>query len=108
MTATAPQDDPAPMQIDIVSDVMCPWCIVGFRQLEQALATLGLGAMVRWHPFELNPDMPPEGENLGDHIMRKYGSTPEQSAANRQPTIGRRPVQLGTAVSRKPARTAPR
>lgn len=79
------QADSSPtIQIDIVSDVMCPWCIVGFRQLELALAQTGIGGRVRWHPFELNPDMGPEGENLSEHIQRKYGSTPEQSKQNRQ------------------------
>lgn len=72
-----------PIQIDIVSDVMCPWCIVGFRQLEQALAATGSGAYIRWHPFELNPNMPPEGQNLREHITEKYGASPEQSAQNR-------------------------
>ncbi len=67
------------VQIDIVSDVMCPWCIVGFRQLEQALGMAGAGAYIRWHPFELNPDMPAEGQNLREHITQKYGSTPAQS-----------------------------
>lgn len=71
------------VDIDIVSDVMCPWCIVGFRRLEQALATTGTGARVRWHPFELNPDMPAEGQKLSEHIAMKYGATPEQSAQNR-------------------------
>ena len=65
------------VQVDIISDVMCPWCIIGYRQLEQALGMTKMGARVRWHPFELNPDMPAEGENLRDHIMRKYGSTEE-------------------------------
>lgn len=79
-----PDDTPAKViQIDIVSDVMCPWCIVGFRQLEQALGATGMGARVLWHPFELNPEMPPEGQNLGEHIAQKYGSTSEQSAQNR-------------------------
>jgi predicted DsbA family dithiol-disulfide isomerase len=72
-----------PIQIDIVSDVMCPWCIVGFRQLEQPLAATGSGAYIRWHPFELNPNMPPEGQNLREHITEKYGASPEQSAQNR-------------------------
>ncbi|NNK15579.1 MAG: DsbA family oxidoreductase [Sulfitobacter sp.] len=81
--ATTSPDGPV-VQIDIVSDVMCPWCIVGFRQLEQALAMVGAGAYVRWHPFELNPHMPPEGQNLTEHIAEKYGSTPEQSAQNRK------------------------
>lgn len=71
------------VQVDIVSDVMCPWCIIGFRQLEQALGATGLGAYIRWHPFELNPQMPPEGQNLREHIAEKYGSTAEQSEASR-------------------------
>lgn len=71
------------IEIDIVSDVMCPWCIVGFRQLEQALGVTGMGARIRWHPFELNPAMPPDGQKLSEHIAEKYGSTPEQSAQNR-------------------------
>lgn len=80
-----PQDQtqPTPVQIDIISDVMCPWCIVGFRQLEQALGATGTGAYIRWHPFELNPAMPAEGQNLREHITEKYGATPEQSAQNR-------------------------
>ncbi len=72
------------IQVDIVSDVMCPWCIVGFKQFEQALGKVGAGAYIRWHPFELNPDMAPEGQNLGEHITEKYGSTPEQSAQARE------------------------
>ncbi|PVB61804.1 DsbA family oxidoreductase [Labrenzia sp. 011] len=72
------------LQIDIVSDVVCPWCFVGFRQLEQAIADTGVSAAIKWHPFELNPDMPAEGENLRAHIMRKYGSTAEQSQEARE------------------------
>ena len=79
---TPPDTAPA-IQVDIVSDIMCPWCIVGFRQLEQALGMTGMGANVRWHPFELNPQMPPEGQNLTEHIAQKYGASPEQSAQNR-------------------------
>ncbi len=71
------------VSVDIVSDVMCPWCIVGFRQLEQALALTGSGATIRWHPFELNPAMPAEGQNLAEHIAEKYGQSAEQSAQNR-------------------------
>ncbi|MFC6637732.1 DsbA family oxidoreductase [Sulfitobacter sp. JBTF-M27] len=81
--AETPTDGPV-VQIDIVSDVMCPWCIVGFRQLEQALGLVGAGAYIRWHPFELNPQMPTEGQYLTEHIAEKYGSTPEQSAQNRK------------------------
>ena len=78
-------DHPAPpvIRIDIVSDVMCPWCIVGFRQLEQALGATGFGARILWHPFELNPAMGPGGQNLAEHIAQKYGTSPEQSAQNR-------------------------
>lgn len=80
---TQATQNPAPIQIDIISDVMCPWCIVGFRQLEQALGATGAGAYIRWHPFELNPAMPTEGQNLREHITEKYGATAEQSAQNR-------------------------
>jgi predicted DsbA family dithiol-disulfide isomerase len=62
---------------------MCPWCIVGFRQLEQALGLTGMGARVRWHPFELNPQMGPDGQNLKEHLQEKYGVTDAQSAQNR-------------------------
>jgi predicted DsbA family dithiol-disulfide isomerase len=75
---------PAPFQLEIVSDVVCPWCIVGYLQLQQALEQTGLTAIPHWQPFELNPEMPAEGENLRDHIMRKYGSTVEQSQAARE------------------------
>ena len=71
------------MRIDIVSDVVCPWCIIGYRQLQQALEATGTEARIHWHPFELNPDMPAEGEQLRDHIMRKYGSSAEESESNR-------------------------
>ena len=72
--------DPRPtVQIDVVSDVVCPWCIIGFRQLDAALKQQSVLAHLRWHPFELNPTMGAEGQNLRDHIAEKYGSTPEQS-----------------------------
>ncbi|WJY18812.1 DsbA family oxidoreductase [Alteriqipengyuania flavescens] len=67
--------------IDIWSDVMCPWCLVGWGQLSRALETLEgeIDAEIRWLPFELNPDMPEEGEERTAHIARKYGRTMEQS-----------------------------
>jgi len=71
------------LRIDIVSDVVCPWCIIGYRQLEQALAETATPYELHWHPFELNPDMPAEGQNLREHLAEKYGSTKEQSDANR-------------------------
>lgn len=71
--------------IDIWSDVMCPWCLIGYKNLETALARLEgeIEAEVRWLPFELNPDMPPEGEESTAHIARKYGRTPGQAAQGR-------------------------
>ena len=76
----------AKLTIDIYSDVMCPWCIIGYNQLQKGLATLQgeIEAEVRWLPFELNPDMPPEGEESVAHIARKYGRTLEQAAAGRE------------------------
>ncbi|PLW78268.1 DsbA family oxidoreductase [Cohaesibacter celericrescens] len=73
-----------PLRIDIVSDVMCPWCIIGYRQLTHALDATGTAHDIHWHPFELNPDMPHEGQNLREHVAEKYGATPEQSAQSRK------------------------
>jgi predicted DsbA family dithiol-disulfide isomerase len=73
----------APLQVDIVSDVVCPWCIIGYKQLQKALDILAgqFDVTIRWHPFELNPRMPEEGQNLREHLSQKYGSTIEQSKA---------------------------
>lgn len=73
------------IRIDIVSDVVCPWCIIGFKQLQQALAQLpeDLDVDLHWHPFELNPQMPPEGQDVREHVAQKYGSTPAQSQSVR-------------------------
>jgi predicted DsbA family dithiol-disulfide isomerase len=78
-----------PLRIDIVSDVVCPWCIIGYKQVQRALQLLEQPVVVEtyWHPFELNPHMAPEGENTAEHIARKYGASPQQSAANRQRLI---------------------
>jgi len=71
--------------IAIWSDVMCPWCVIGYKHLETALESLAgeIGADIRWLAFELNPDMPPEGEESRAHIARKYGLTPEQAEKGR-------------------------
>ncbi|WP_267397194.1 MULTISPECIES: DsbA family oxidoreductase [unclassified Sphingomonas] len=76
---------PKPMKIDFVSDVSCPWCIIGPRGLEEALVRTAdvVAADITFQPFELNPQMGKDGQNIGEHIAEKYGSTPEQSAANR-------------------------
>lgn len=63
------------MQIDIISDVVCPWCLVGKRHLEAALAQRpDLDVTIRWKPFQLNPDMPKEGMDRKTAIARKFGS----------------------------------
>lgn len=75
----------AGMKIDFVSDVSCPWCAIGLHALEQALARVaadGIAATLHFQPFELNPAMPPEGEEIVDHLTRKYGISAEQVAAN--------------------------
>ena len=78
-----PETTTARLRVDIVSDVVCPWCIIGYKQLERALERSGTAAEVHWHPFELNPRMAPEGENLREHLAAKYGTTPEGSRAAR-------------------------
>lgn len=69
------------LAIDIWSDVMCPWCLVGWGNLQQGLKLVEgeIEAEVRWHAFELNPDMAQEGEDRTEHIARKYGRTLEES-----------------------------
>ncbi|MGB3070689.1 MAG: DsbA family oxidoreductase [Ottowia sp.] len=76
---------PTPMKIDFVSDVACPWCAVGLASLQQALAQSGdaVQATLHFQPFELNPDMPAGGEDINEHLARKYGGSPEQFERNR-------------------------
>jgi predicted DsbA family dithiol-disulfide isomerase len=84
------------LKIDFVSDVSCPWCVVGLKSLEQALERVGdsIPTELHFQPFELNPQMAPEGEDTNEHLARKYGSTPEQAAANRE-NIRARGAELG-------------
>lgn len=78
MNAQSPRN----LTIDIYSDVMCPWCLIGYGQLQKALAELDgeIVAEIRWRPFELNPQMPPEGEEQEAHLQRKYGRPAEEGA----------------------------
>jgi predicted DsbA family dithiol-disulfide isomerase len=87
---------PVSVRIDFVSDVVCPWCVIGLKSLEQALERLDgkVDATLHFQPFELNPAMAPEGEDIAEHIRKKYGSTPEQFAAN-QENIRKRGAALG-------------
>jgi len=73
-----------PVKIDFVSDVACPWCAIGLAALEHAMANIGSDLQVDLHfqPFELNPDMAPEGESIAEHLGRKYGLSAEQLAQN--------------------------
>lgn len=84
------------LKIDFVSDVACPWCVIGLRGLQDALErTSGLvQADLVFQPFELNPQMPAEGQNAMEHVAEKYGSSAEQSAANRE-QIRSRAASLG-------------
>ncbi len=69
------------LKLEIISDVVCPWCIIGYNNLQAAIQELDVADKIdiQWLPFELNPDMPAEGENLRDHVKRKYGSSREDS-----------------------------
>jgi len=74
------------VRIDFVSDVVCPWCVVGLRSLQAALARLEgqVAGDIYLQPFELNPDMAPEGENTSEHVRKKYGASSERSQGVRQ------------------------
>ncbi|WP_226499467.1 DsbA family oxidoreductase [Pseudomonas sp. MWU16-30322] len=86
------------LKIDFVSDVSCPWCVVGLNSLLQALEVLRdeVQAEIHFQPFELNPKMGPDGQNITEHIGEKYGSTPEQSQKNRE-AIRARGAEVGFA-----------
>lgn len=71
-----------PIKIDFVSDVACPWCAIGLGALEMAIGKIGdeIQAEIHFQPFQLNPDMPPEGQDMTEHLTQKYGSSAEQQA----------------------------
>ena len=84
------------LKIDFVSDISCPWCAIGLQSLEQAAGRLGgeVALDLHFQPFELNPQMSPEGQDIGEHLQEKYGATPEQSQQNRE-AIAARGAALG-------------
>ena len=90
------------LDISFVSDVACPWCAIGLASLEQALARLGdeVKAEVRVEPFELNPDMGPEGAEVVPYLARKYGRTPEQ-VAQAQARIRERGAAVGFSFGKR-------
>jgi len=65
--------------IDMVSDVVCPWCAVGYHRLKKAANNLGVQLTIHWHPFELNPNMPTDGEDLYAHFLKKYGMSADKT-----------------------------
>lgn len=91
---------PVSLRIDFVSDVVCPWCAIGLASLEQALQRLqgDVEAEIHFQPFELNPQMPAEGEETGAHLQRKYGLDEARLAENRE-RIRRRGEELGIGFS---------
>jgi predicted DsbA family dithiol-disulfide isomerase len=91
------------MKIHFVSDVACPWCAVGLSSLEIALERLGDAVPVELHfePFELNPAMPPEGEDTMEHLSKKYGMPPAQLAKNRE-NLRQRGAAVGFTFGDRP------
>ena len=91
------------LKIDFVSDVACPWCAVGLNALEEALRRIGpeLQVALQFQPFELNPQMPPEGEDTIEHLARKYGASPERLAATRE-MLRQRGAEVGFTFGERP------
>jgi predicted DsbA family dithiol-disulfide isomerase len=89
-----------PLKIDFVSDISCPWCAIGLAALAQALYEVQdeVAADIHVQPFELNPAMPAGGQDIGEHLTQKYGSTPDQQAQIRA-TIAQRGADLGFAFN---------
>lgn len=102
MLASKPSLNTA-MKIDFVSDVACPWCAVGLFSLEEALRRLGDAVPVELHfqPFELNPNMPAEGEDTGQHLSKKYGMSAQQLAQGRE-GLRQRGAEVGFKFGDRP------
>lgn len=92
-----------PIKIDFISDIVCPWCIIGLKGLDEALVRLGdvLEADVHFQPFELNPQMPAEGQRLVDYAAQRYGSNVAQ-LLERRAMIRDRAAQLGFTIALAP------
>jgi len=84
------------LRIDFVSDVSCPWCAIGLSSLELALARVknDVAAELHFQPFELNPNMGHDGQDIVEHITEKYGATAEQQANSRE-MIRQRGLDVG-------------
>jgi predicted DsbA family dithiol-disulfide isomerase len=96
---TRPMTARAPLRIDFISDLSCPWCAIGLQGLEQAIARLADELPVELHlqPFELNPDIPKSGEPIGAYAARKYGAGVDE-LARRQALIRQRGAEVGLAL----------
>jgi predicted DsbA family dithiol-disulfide isomerase len=90
------------LKIDFISDIACPWCAVGLSSLQLALSKLGDEVDAEWtlHPFELNPQMGPEGQTIVEYVGKKYGRTPEQIAET-QIMIRERGASVGFAFGER-------
>ena len=104
ITTSSPTSIPASsFTVDVVSDVVCPWCYIGKRRLESALARLveedaGAVPEVRWHPFQLNPDLPPEGIDRRAYLTAKFGGPERAAAINARVQAAAQSSGLGLAL----------
>ncbi|MER8592404.1 MULTISPECIES: DsbA family protein [unclassified Mesorhizobium] len=67
-------NDESSITVDVVSDVVCPWCFIGQKRLDKAIAAVDIDVHIRWRPFQLDPTIPPEGKNRRDYMVAKFGS----------------------------------
>ena len=94
------------IKLDILSDPVCPWCFIGKIRLEQALASRpGHPFVIEWHPFQLNPDMPPGGMDRRDYLEHKFGS--QQGAVQAYMQIDRAARESGIALNLSAIRRTP-
>jgi predicted DsbA family dithiol-disulfide isomerase len=91
---------PKQLKIDFISDIACPFCAIGLKDLDEALASLAdeIDAELIFHPFEINPDLPPEGQNVGENLREKYGDAAEQVPSD-QPSLSDRAREVGVDVA---------
>jgi predicted DsbA family dithiol-disulfide isomerase len=105
LNTPAPQSMTKRLRIDFVSDISCPWCVIGLQALEEALRRVGaaVAADLHFRPFELNPRMGAAGEDIADRLSKKYGTRPEQLLKN-QDALRARGAELGFAFQRNKRR----
>ena len=89
-----------PLRIDLFADVVCPWCFVGHERLERVLASTGRAARITHHPFMLDPNTPPEGDDIPARLRRKYGVPPEQLWARLESEARKSGLELDLAKQR--------